>query len=573
MKLMKESVGNMRIAVIVDSSAYNDYKYTEQTVYAVLEHLGIPFTTVDLAETSVSRDQFANISAVVIAQDNVGQRISTQLAEQITVALGSGVGLVNFDSNLSAFWPNFKKMWCSSFRSTSTSEIRKTDLPHFITCSQEKGKSKCCKKPISTCKVSNLAPSVQVLLENQESDPLLIIKQDSQCRMVQFVVSPRIWLREYFGHAEGLDDIFWKSIVWAARKPFMMKAMPPFVTMRVDDCCGWENFKWIEIANKHGYIPNVGLFTECISKSDVTSMKQFFEKNMAEFSPHAYAGDPDRSLIYYQHNKQEYSEEELSLRFQKLDEQFDGWGIRMSSVLNPHFEEVGKNTMPFLRARKILYRMQTFLPGELWLTEHNDWKPKPYGHHGLSIDYLPGYPDFMVVSANNIPCRMLRMNRDGTYTYKSPLETLSETDLFWKAMQSISIDFEEAVVRGSMQIKNGLDNMFFGVLVFHEYLLKYGISLSQFDWVLEQIEKNTSGYHKIYKSYEYIAEYARCKMETHLEQASYDDKKKQITCSLRGSATVPIMLYVFEEEAGQIKYNLKEVPPFCGKSPLIRFDI
>lgn len=573
MKPSKESVGNMCILVIVDSSAYNEYKYVEQTVYAALEHFGIPFMTVDLVQTNILRYQFADISAIVIVHDNVGQRISTQLAEQIMIALDSGVGLVNFDSNLSAFWPNFKKMWCSSFQSTDTSEIRKTDLSHFITCGQEKGKSKYCEKPVSTCKVSNLASSVQVLLENNKSDPLLLIKQNSRCRMVQFVVSPRIWLREYFGHAEGLDDVFWKSIVWAARKPFIMKAMPPFVTMRVDDCCGWENFKWIEIANKHGYIPNVGLFVECISKSDVALMKQLFEKNMAEFSPHAYSGDPDTSLIYYKHNKQEYSEDELSLRFQKLDRQFAEWGIRMSSVLNPHFEEVGKNAMPFLRSRKILYRMKTFLPGELWLAEHNDWKPKPYGHHGLSMDYLPGYPDFMVVSANNISWRMLRMNGDGTYSYKKTFEILCETDLFWKAMQSTHINFEEAVVRGSMQITNGLDNMFFGVLIFHEYLLKYGISLSQFDWVLEQIEKNTSGYHKIYKSYGYIAEYARCKMETHLEQASYDDKKKQITCSLGGRATVPIMLYVFEEEAGQIKYNLKEVSPFYGKSPLIRFDL
>ncbi|MBE9507530.1 MAG: hypothetical protein IMY86_05720, partial [Chloroflexi bacterium] len=37
------------------------------------------------------------------------------------------------------------------------------------------------------------------------------------------------------GPIYGLDDLVWRSIVWAARKPFVMQGLPNFVTMRVDD--------------------------------------------------------------------------------------------------------------------------------------------------------------------------------------------------------------------------------------------------------------------------------------------------------------------------------------------------
>ena len=38
-----------------------------------------------------------------------------------------------------------------------------------------------------------------------------------------------------FGQFQGIDDLVWRGIVWAARKPFVMRGMPPFISMRVDD--------------------------------------------------------------------------------------------------------------------------------------------------------------------------------------------------------------------------------------------------------------------------------------------------------------------------------------------------
>ena len=55
------------------------------------------------------------------------------------------------------------------------------------------------------------------------------------------------WMsHDVLGPLFGLDDLVWRSIVWAARKPFVMQGLPPFVTMRMDDVIdpSW----WIDIA-------------------------------------------------------------------------------------------------------------------------------------------------------------------------------------------------------------------------------------------------------------------------------------------------------------------------------------
>ena len=60
------------------------------------------------------------------------------------------------------------------------------------------------------------------------------------------------------GPLAGLDDLVWRSPVWAARKPFAMRGLPNFAILRVDDCEG--PFWWAHIANEVGFKPRLGPF-------------------------------------------------------------------------------------------------------------------------------------------------------------------------------------------------------------------------------------------------------------------------------------------------------------------------
>ncbi|HVZ59746.1 MAG TPA: IPT/TIG domain-containing protein [Terriglobales bacterium] len=45
-----------------------------------------------------------------------------------------------------------------------------------------------------------------------------------------------------FGFTMGLDDLFWRSLVWAARKPFVLRGYPRFWSVQMDDTnAGWPS--------------------------------------------------------------------------------------------------------------------------------------------------------------------------------------------------------------------------------------------------------------------------------------------------------------------------------------------
>src|SRR5690606_28046021 len=43
-----------------------------------------------------------------------------------------------------------------------------------------------------------------------------------------------------FGFLMGVDDLFWRSLVWAARKPFVVRGYPRLWAVQMDDTLeGW----------------------------------------------------------------------------------------------------------------------------------------------------------------------------------------------------------------------------------------------------------------------------------------------------------------------------------------------
>jgi len=68
--------------------------------------------------------------------------------------------------------------------------------------------------------------------------PILFATRWGKGKAVQFALNPRVWRKGFFGHARGIDDLFWRSILWTVRKPFAANMIPPFVTLSVDDCSG-----------------------------------------------------------------------------------------------------------------------------------------------------------------------------------------------------------------------------------------------------------------------------------------------------------------------------------------------
>src|SRR4030042_4812592 len=100
-----------------------------------------------------------------------------------------------------------------------------------------------------------------------------------------------------------MDDLLWRGIVWAARKPFVMQGLPPMITMRVDDVDGGggieNNFEWIKISNEFGLIPWCGIFTDWVLPNTIPTLKTLIDNNKATASPAAFSDN----FIYFNHNK------------------------------------------------------------------------------------------------------------------------------------------------------------------------------------------------------------------------------------------------------------------------------
>ena len=71
------------------------------------------------------------------------------------------------------------------------------------------------------------------------NDPLILVTTFGQGRAVHFGTLD--YLRaDRFGFLMGLDDLFWRSLVWAARKPFVIRGYPRLWAVQLDDTePGW----------------------------------------------------------------------------------------------------------------------------------------------------------------------------------------------------------------------------------------------------------------------------------------------------------------------------------------------
>jgi len=92
--------------------------------------------------------------------------------------------------------------------------------------------------------------------------------------------------------------VLWRSLVWAARKPFALRGLPPLVTMRVDEVAGqgvlWQQspLYWVHLANRHGFKPWLGLFIYNLTEPAVNELRDLIQRDQATAFPHAFGRAP-----------------------------------------------------------------------------------------------------------------------------------------------------------------------------------------------------------------------------------------------------------------------------------------
>ena len=253
-------------AVVLVNSASANYQDFVRYIQPYLDHFGVPYAVVDIAAASVPAD-LGSYALLIIGHSRLDpQHTYLDTAEQqlISNSINQGTGLLNFDSVLadSGFAPYYHYVqdvfgfgYASANSSSSVSINSSATIGGYIVAAQSTNASYSLLAAITPLRVTLNAQSAAVA--SIGSQPLLVAKTYGQGRAVQWTSYE--WMRaDIWGYVRGFDDLIWRSIVWAARKPFVMQGLPPFVTMRVDDVIG--PFWWVDTANQYGFKPWGGLF-------------------------------------------------------------------------------------------------------------------------------------------------------------------------------------------------------------------------------------------------------------------------------------------------------------------------
>ncbi|MFD9669215.1 hypothetical protein ACFWAY_47965 [Rhodococcus sp. NPDC059968] len=389
-------------------------------------------------------------------------------------------------------------------------------------------------------------------------------------KFVQWLVSPKIWNRGYLGLAHGIDSLLWRAIAWAAPKPFIMNALPPYVRFRFDDCNGhWKNpsdLAFVDELNKMGHIPSICFCFKALTAEGIAHVSRLQKAGRIDLAPHTYA--PAQSFFYGDHNG-EYTTEQLRSMFAELDEAKEQWGVRWSTILSDHEHETSANAIPFIRERGFRHKMNILLPGQRWTDPHTDWHPAPYGSMSYALDYLPGeLSDFFAVFNHDPSFDSARVyttednihfnyHRRGGYGRQK-----------WDFLNGLvagpepeNKDLVSAADRLAEHTQIGLDALFFGGSITHSHFTRH-LAPGEMTRIIEQADSQLRGLEQIPASYDEIADYAEAHANTEVVGAR--SSSGTITVDLTGRSWRDLRLSVYDDIDGVLVRSESPLPAFDG---------
>jgi hypothetical protein len=539
-------------ALLLVNSISPEYPDFQQLVRPYLDHLGVPYTTVDISTTPLPAN-IDNYALVIIGHrqlDAADAYLDAADEETIRAAVSTGTGLVTFDNDLSdggaGRYQFIQDIFGFSYgAATSGSGITITGPTlHYITERHTIDQSYST-GTMTLPGISAAAPSVTTIATSA-AQPFLVTSSYADGRAVMF--GSYDWMSHSVkGPMYGLDDLVWRSLVWAAHKPFVMQGMPPFVTMRSDDESG--NFEWIHIANEFGIKPWAGLFYRNIDAAEAADLSALTNAGLATAAIHAFNG----SFFYYNHGVGDYPDATITANFADGTAWHTANNIPIAKFVLPHYYEFGTNVFEELQAWGVEFVGTMMNPGQGYGAPWIMNGPfREYEGGGSSSGYPVYYADYM--SIPNHP------ELDGEF-FNCVTEIRDDAGYEWYPNLN---DVEGTIGRGTRQSIRALDAMALATLFTHGYYVSgnWG-STAPANWraILQGITDNLAPYDPIYVTLDHACQYIRATYDSNISSATYDSATRLLTTDLSGTADMETMFYVFIDGESHI---LVDVPAFDG---------
>jgi hypothetical protein len=557
-------------AIVLVNSEAPDFADFHTLLEPYLVHFGVPYETLDLAEHRLD-NRLADSSLVIIGHCGLdpARRFLNEAAEQVLAdAVRRGTGLVSFDG-LVATWTRRQAQPVYRFsqeifgwRFTPAQEAGAIEIAggHWITAQRPAPRRLQLK---ATMLVPGLAPGADEaqVLAGAAGKPLLVAAPFGSGRAVQF--STYDWVQPAVkGKLYGLDDLVWRSLVWAARKPFVMRGMPRYLVMRVDDVSGFgiesnRHLGWVETVNRHGLKPWLGVFIDDM-REDAEATRRlagFTREELVTASPHArrwssffYLDEPLRNDDRQRNvTGRPWPDEKMAANFAEAGQFFRANGIVMGKVVLPHFYEFARNNFEGLERWGIGLVGTVLRPGDGYGAmvpaagpylsgeppRPSDAKDPIYIADWLKV---PGRPEF-----------------DRRF-FNFVLEIRDVAGYEWAPS---GVPVAEAIRRGIEECRRAYDSLLPAVLFTHESDHIQHISPRDWEAIISGVMAGLAPERPVPVTYDFLCRYMRVLRTSRIEAA------RDGTVEFTGAADIPAKFCVWEqrETAREV-----EVPAFQGRT-------
>jgi hypothetical protein len=528
----------MKTVVLADSSDPVGYQRFEKAILDAIDFYQFYYSICDISHTIIDNVELKDTSLIILAQEGLGRKLGPADWRAILKQVVSGAGLAVVDASVSSFESHLlKDLGIFSFKSANVEEIITEDS--WITAFSAETHV-CLKQPTLSQIPDDFSEEWKPFLQDGSKRPIALNRKLGKGRIVVFFLSSGIWHDLYLGRGCGLDGVFWRALVYAARKPFIFKGMPPFVACRVNDASGSgeSGFSYLDALNEAGFIPHVGLYIRDIERQHVGALREKFHEGKAEFSAHAFSARDDiwPSPIYLKNDGTEFTPSEMKRNFDEIDTLFDSWNIKPAQTINAHRSQLGLASIPFLKERKQTFAMHLIRPGKLFSdVRAHRWEPKPFGRPEFCLDSFEEARE--IFNGVSRPARQDAQGATGDFLSRG----------------------RPAVEEGLFEIMRGLENLTFGCITINEPSIN-ALAPGEFERIIHQVYLQLRRVPHIFKPYDFILHYAKNRTDSLIRTYSFENNR--LTVTLVGKSTLNQFLFLFHESNGDIKQSFLEIPPF-----------
>jgi len=558
-------------AIVLVNSASAKYLDFQRLIEPYLDNFGVPYTVLDIA-TNVSTANLTNYALVIIGHKQLDTNhvyLDATAQANISRAVSNGVGLVNFDNDLSigavARYQFVQDIFGFTYGAT-TSGANATFPPtepssqmHYITALHPTNQTISLRTSMSLAGITMPTNVTGVLLSS--GHPLLAVRKVGLGRAVQWTSCD--WIpTDVLGPQEGLDDTLWRSLVWAARKPFVMRGMPNIVTFRVDDCEG--PFWWAQMAIDAGFKPFLPVFLGNINQANTADLRRMVTNGNATTSIHSFSAS---TMFYFNHQTEtSYSDSAISNNFYIGTRWHVTNGIPISKVVQTHYSEIGPNAFAGLSQWGVEFIPIEVVPGTveygsnpaLWLMAgpYRNYETPGQGQSTLPLFYadfltIPGHPE---MAGKFFNC----------YTEIRDAGECGE----WCPNNG---DVATVIARGTDMLKRSLDSLALPTLFTHEWYIHPtsccgSTTIPSNNWraILSGITNNLASYKPNYVTLDYGNQYFRATRTSRITSSQFDSSSGEVSVSVSGYADLDTSVKVFVGSDSEISNYVGTIGAFTN---------